>query len=396
MPRPALELAHIFRQHGAAYRQSRKLPLQQLRVMRAVEVCRTSALGGHAEKCGQCDFTRISYNSCRNRHCPKCQNTERAKWLESRQGELLPVEYFHVVFTIPEELARIALQNKEAVYGILFRSAAETLLTIARDPKHLGAEIGFFGILHTWGQNLLHHPHVHFVVPGGGVGPDGEWVSCRPGFFLPVRVLSRLFRRLFLKALREAFQRSQLQFFGQIETLKDQAAFHRHLEPLENTDWVVYAKPPFGGPQKVLDYLGRYTHRVAISNNRLVDISAGEVRFRWKDYRGKAKQKSRVMTLRADEFIRRFLMHTLPPGFQRIRYFGFLANRLRKEKLALCRKLLSSPVAELLPGSTQCREVSQAVSAHSFRRCPNCNSNILIRILFLPAYRWPERPPDSS
>jgi hypothetical protein len=219
--RPAFELAGIFRQYGGTYRQTRSLPLQQLRVMRAIEVCRTSVLGGHAEKCSHCDYSRISYNSCRNRHCPKCQNTERAKWLESRQGELLPVEYFHVVFTLPEEMARIAFYNQKAVYGILFRAAAEALLTIARDPRHLGAEIGFFGILHTWGQNLLHHPHVHFVIPGGGISPDLKWVSCRPGFFVSVRVLSRLFRRLFLAALREAFTNHQLQLFGEIEALKE-------------------------------------------------------------------------------------------------------------------------------------------------------------------------------
>ena len=308
----------------------------------------------------------------------------------------MPVEYFHVVFTIPEELARIAFHNKELVYGILFRTAAETLLTIARDPKRLGCEIGFFGILHTWGQNLLHHPHVHFVVPGGGIGPDREWVSCRPGFFLPVRVLSRLFRRLFLQALRKAFQRSQLQFFGEVEALKDQAAFHNYLAPLENAEWVVYAKPPFGGPRQVLEYLGRYTHRVAISNHRILGVSNGQVSFQWKDYRGKGKQKSRVMTLAVDEFIRRFLIHTLPPGFPRIRYFGFLANRFRKEKLALCRSLLHSSVTELLPKPAQCREVSHALPAQTFRRCPQCHTGILIRIAMVPAYRWPERPPDSS
>jgi hypothetical protein len=396
MFRPAFELAHIFRQHGAAYRQSRKLPLPHLRVMRAVEVCRTSALGGHAEKCGQCDYTRNSYNSCRNRHCPKCQNTERVKWLESRQAELLPVEYFHVVFTIPEELARIAFFNKEIVYGILFRAAAETLLTIARDPKHLGAEIGFFGILHTWGQNLLHHPHVHFVVPGGGIGPDLKWISCRPGFFLPVRVLSRLFRRLFLKALREAFQKQKLHFFGELEALGDEAAFRGYLAPLENTEWVVYVKHPFGGPRKVLDYLGRYTHRVAISNNRILDVANGEVHFRWKDYRGKGKQRSRVMKLKVDEFIRRFLIHTLPSGFQRIRYFGLLANRFRKEKLALCRNLLGNPVTELLPAPLQCGEVSASLHRQDFRCCPQCHTGILIRMAILPAYRWPERLPDSS
>lgn len=396
MFRPAFELADIFRQYGGFYRAQRKLPLGQLRVMRAIEVCRTAALGGHTEKCGQCDFTRISYNSCRNRHCPKCQNTERAKWLESRQGELLPVEYFHVVFTVPEEIARIAFYNQRVVYGILFQAAAQALLTIARDPKFLGAEIGFFGILHTWGQNLLHHPHIHFVVPGGGVGPDLEWKSCRPGFFLPVRVLSRLFRRLFLEQLTHAFRQQQLQWFGDLEPLTDETAFHNYLAPLAGTDWVVYAKPPFGGPQKVLDYLGRYTHRVALSNSRILDVSNGQVTFQWRDYRSQQKCKSRTMTLPADEFIRRFLIHTLPPGFQRIRSFGLLANRFRKEKLALCRRLLSNPARELLPTPDQCRALAAACQHPPFPTCPQCRTGKLIRIGALTAYRWPQRPPDSS
>ena len=395
MGRSAFELAGIFRQHGEAYRQTHKLPLEQLRVMRAVEVCRTAVLGGHAEKCSQCDYTRISYNSCRNRHCPKCQGTQRARWLENRKAELLSVPYYHVVFTVPEELARIAFYNKDVVYGILFRTAAETLLTIARDPQHLGAEIGFFGILHTWGQNLLHHPHVHFVVPGGGLTPDHQWVCCRPGFFLPVRVLSRLFRRLFLEALREAFHDGKLQFFGEIASLRDRACFAEYLEPLNKTEWVVYAKPPFGGPQRVLEYLGRYTHRVALSNQRILDVRDGQVTFQWKDYRGKATQKSRIMTLTAEEFIRRFLIHTLPPGFQRIRYFGFLANRFRKEKLELCRNLLTSPIAALLPDPTQCRQLNDALHGQSFPRCPQCHTGMLIRMA-LPVYPWPARPPDSS
>jgi hypothetical protein len=396
MGRSAFELAGIFRQYGEAYRQSRKLPPAQLRVMRAIEVCRTAVLGGHAEKCSQCDYTRISYNSCRNRHCPKCQNTQRARWLQDRQAELLPVTYFHVVFTIPEELARIAFYNKEVVYGILFRTAAETLLTIARDPKHLGAEIGFFGILHTWGQNLLHHPHVHFVVPGGGLSPDYErWIPGKPGFFLPVRVLSTLFRRLFLEALRDAFHQHKLEFFGDIAALKDRTAFAEFLEPLSKSPWVVYAKKPFGGPQQVLAYLGRYTHRVALSNHRIIDVSNGQVTFRWKDYRSKGRQKAKVMTLAAGEFMRRFLLHTLPPGFQRIRYFGFLANRFRKEKLELCRKLLTIVtvlLTALLPQPPAC----PVPEARSFRLCPHCHTGILIRIALVPAYLWPLRPPDTS
>jgi Putative transposase/Transposase zinc-binding domain len=393
--RPAFELAGIFRQHGDAYRKTHNLPLQQLRVMRAIEVCRTAALGGHVEKCSQCDLTRIAYNSCRNRHCPKCQNSERADWLESRKAELLPVEYYHVVFTIPEELARIAFYNKEVVYSILFKAASETLLTLARDPKHLGAEIGFFAILHTWGQNLLHHPHVHCVVPGGGLGPDHDrWIGCKPGFFLPVRVLSRLFRRLFLEALEDAFYQGKLCFFGETESLRDAIAFAACLVSQENREWVVYSKPPFGGPGQVLEYLGRYTHRVALSNERILGVSNGEVTFQWKDYRHKDKQKSRVMTLPADEFIRRFLIHTLPPGFPRIRHFGFLANRHRSEKLELCRQLLTTAVAELLPGTEQCRQLEETFVSPPPARCP-CGG-AMIRLGPIPAYLWPNRPPDSS
>jgi hypothetical protein len=397
LPRPAFELADIFRQHGEACRQSHSLPLSQLRVMRAIEVCRTAALGGHVEKCDQCDFTRIAYNSCRNRHCPKCQNTERAKWLEARKAELLPVEYFHVVFTIPEELARIAFQNKEVVYGILFRAASETLLTIAQDPRHLGAEIGFFAILHTWGQNLHHHPHVHCVVPGGGLSSDHErWISCPPGFFLPVRVLSRLFRRLFLEALGPAFADGKLQFFGELETLKEASAFAHYLDPLRQAEWVVYAKPPFGGPQQAVEYLGRYTHRVAISNERLLAVKNGEVTFQWKDYRTPHKQKSRSMTLDSGEFIRRFLGHTLPDRFQRIRHYGFLANRHRADKLELCRKLLIPPTMELLPGALQSLALLQARAGLLAVPCPKCTTGVMIRLGPLPACLWPTQPPDTS
>jgi hypothetical protein len=305
----------------------------------------------------------------------------------------LPVTYFHLVFTIPEELARIAFHNKEVVYGILFRTASETLLTIARDPKHLGAGIGFFGILHTWGQNLLHHPHVHFVVPGGGLSADYErWVPGKPRFLLPVRVLSELFRRLFLGALRDAFAQRKLQFFGEIAALKDRTAFAEYLEPLSKMKWVVYAKKPFGGSERVLEYLGRYTHRVALSNHRILDVSNGKVTFRWKDYRAKGSQKSRVMTLAADEFIRRFLIHTLPPGFQRIRYFGFLTNRFRREKLELCRSLLAA--ADTTANPPQSGPPRDAPPDQTFRRCPKCHTGVLIRIAILPAYLWPHPPPD--
>jgi hypothetical protein len=402
MSRPTLEVADIFRLYGAAYRDTHSLPLEQLRVMRAIEVCRTAALGGHVEQCGHCDYTRIAYNSCRNRHCPKCQNTERAKWLEARRAELLPVEYFHVVFTVPEPIAQIAFYNKETVYNILFRATAATLLTIGSDPKHLGAGLGFFAVLHTWGQNLLHHPHLHCVVPGGGLAPEhARWIACRPGFFLPVVVLSRLFRRLFLEALESAFHTDELQFFGALEPLRDASAFFGYLAPLRKAEWVVYAKPPFGGPQQVLEYLGRYTHRVAISNHRLLSRADGQVTFQWKDYRDKNRQNSKTLTLETDEFIRRFLIHTLPAGFQRIRHFGFLANCHRKPKLALCRQLLTSPILELLPPAADCRLLLQAIAPATMalqpaKLCPCCGVGILIRVGTLPVYRWPATPPPDT
>jgi hypothetical protein len=324
MTAPTPELADIFRQHGAAYRQTHALPLHQHRLMQAIENCRTAALGGAVEWCDHCQNTRIVYRSCRNRHCPKCQGLARERWIQQRLAELLPVEYFHVVFTVPEQIAAIAFYNKEVVYQILFRTVAATLLTIARDPQHLGAAIGFFAVLHTWGQNLHLHPHLHCVVPGGGLSPDGEWKACLPGFFLPVRVLSRLFRRLFLEALEKAYADGELQFFSDLEPLREASAFAQYLAPVRQTEWVVYAKPPFGGPPQVIEYLGRYTHRVAISNQRLLALAEDQVSFRWKDYRHPEQQK--VMTVSAEEFIRRFLLHALPPGFQRIRYFGLLAN----------------------------------------------------------------------
>ena len=320
-----LEVADIFRHHGAAYRRAHAGHLGRVerRVMSAIELCRTAALGGHTEQCADCGLIRIAYNSCRNRHCPKCQGQARAEWLAARQAELMPVPYFHVVFTMPAPVAEIAFQNKATVYSILFRAAAETLRTIAADPKHLGAEIGLVAVLHTWGQTLHHHPHLHCVVPGGGPSLDGtRWVSCRPGFFLPVRVLSRLFRRLFLDELHAAFEAGELGFFGALAGLAEPATFSRRLGELRRVDWVVYAKPPLGGPEHVLAYLGRYTHRVAISNSRLVSLTDGQVRFRWKDYRHHSKSK--VMTLEAHEFIRRFLLHSLPDGFHRIRHYGFL------------------------------------------------------------------------
>src|SRR5229473_1439263 len=325
MIRPPLEVADIVRIYGTAFvkQHARWLTALHLKVLRAIVACRTAVLGGHVEQCDSCGQRAISYNSCLNRHCPKCQAAARQTWLAERSAELLPVPYYHVVFTLPHLLAPLALQNKALVYGILFRAAAETLRAIAADPKHLGAEIGFFAVLHTWGQTLLHHPHLHCVVAGGGISPDGtRWISCRPRFFLPVPVLSCLFRRLFLGCLQKAFDAGELQFFSSLEPLRQRRAFLRYLAPLRRAKWVVYAKPPFAGPEQVLEYVGRYTHRVAISNNRLLNIEDGTVRFRWKDYRDHNPQK--VMTVSADEFIRRFLLHVLPEGFHRIRYYGFL------------------------------------------------------------------------
>jgi hypothetical protein len=393
-----LEVADIFRQAGPAYRQQHAdtLNREQRRVMGAIESCRTAALGGHVEQCDVCGHQRIAYNSCRDRHCPKCQSLTRAQWLEDRQTDLLPVEYFHVVFTLPEEIAAIAFQNKAVVYDLLFHATAETLHTIAADPKHLGAEIGFIAILHTWGQNLLHHPHLHCVVPGGGLSADGErWISCRPGFFLPVRVLSRLFRRLFLAQLQKAFDAGELRFFHALESLQDPAAFARHLAPVRHAEWVVYAKPPFGGPEHVLEYLGRYTHRVAIANHRLVDFVNGEVSFRWKDYRHDSQQK--VMCLEAEEFMRRFLLHVLPSGFQRIRHYGFLANRYRAAKLARCRQLLGEPAPAVKDSDAPLdyRDRYQLLTGKSLRDCPICGRGHMVCIeTFLPG-ALPRGPPGD-
>jgi hypothetical protein len=379
-----LEVAEIFRRYGEAYRQvhAGHLGRVERRVMSAIPACRTAALGGHAEYCGDCGLVRIAYNSCRNRHCPKCQGLARAQWLAERQAELLPVPYFHVVFTLPAEIAAIAFQNKATVYAILFRTAAETLRTIAptgqarglkaHDPKHLGADIGLVAVLHTWGQNLHHHPHVHCLVPGGGLSPDGmRWVACRRGFFLPVPVLSRLLRRLFLEHLQAAF--ADLSFFGELAGLADYAAFRRCLAKLRRIDWVVYAKCPFAGPAQVLAYLGRYTHRVAIANSRLVALAGGTVSFRWGDYRHHNKLK--LMRLTADEFIRRFLLHTLPDGFHRIRHYGFLANGHRASKLAQCRRLLAAP-APPPPPATDYRERYRQLTGHSLDICPACGGRM--------------------
>jgi hypothetical protein len=375
--KPALEVADIFRRHGAAYRDEHAAVLShgQRRVMAAIEACRTPTLGGHVEQCADCGQTRIAYNSCRNRHCPKCQGLARAQWLADRQAELLPVPYFHVVFTMPAALAAIALQNKAVVYDILFKAAAETVRTIAADPRHLGAETGMIAVLHTWGQTLVHHPHVHCIVPGGGLMPDGRWLACLPGFFLSVRVLSRLYRRLFLERLEGAFAAGALNFFGDLVPLAAPAAFAAYLRPLRQVEWVVYAKRPFGGPQQVLDYLGRYTHRVAIANSRLVGLENGQVRFRWKDYR--QPDRARVMTLDVDEFIRRFLQHVLPDGFRRIRHFGFLANAHRTSRLATIRALLDvpAPITDVPPADWRARYA--ALTGRSLDLCPNCGGRMV-------------------
>jgi hypothetical protein len=345
--RPCLEVADIFRLHGPAWRDAQRghLSLAQLKVMSAITQCRTAALGGHVLRCEGCGNDQIAYNSCRNRHCPKCQSTAAQRWLDARQADLLPVEYFHVVFTLPAPIADVAYTNKAAIYGLLFDVAAEVLQTIATDPKHLGARIGATLVLHTWGSALTHHPHVHGIVPGGGLSADGQrWVACRPGFFLPVRVLSRLFRRRFLEELQRLHEASKLQFFGEHAGLADARTFRTWLAPMRQCEWVVYAKRPFAGPSAVLAYLSRYTHRVAISNSRLLALDEHGVTFRWKDYRAKGKTRYKAMTLSPEEFMRRFLLHVLPGGFHRIRHYGLVANGARRLSLAAARELLGMQV----------------------------------------------------
>jgi predicted RNA-binding Zn-ribbon protein involved in translation (DUF1610 family) len=345
MARPALEVADVFRAHGPAWRhaQAGHLSLGQLKVMSAIERCRSAELGGHVLRCQACDHTQIAYNSCRDRHCPKCQGSAARRWLEARQVDLLPVAYYHLVFTLPAPISAIAWYNKALVYGILFQAAAETLCTLAADPRQLGARIGATLVLHTWGSAMTHHPHVHGIVPGGGLSLDGQrWVACRPGFFLPVRVLSRLFRRLFLEKLCDAHQAGKLQFFGEHLGLAETRTFGDWIKPLRQIEWVVYAKRPFAGPEAVLAYLSRYTHRVAISNQRLIALDEKGVTFKWKDYRTKGRVRYKTMTLAPEEFIRRFLLHVLPSGFHRIRHYGLFANTTRKDNLIRARELLMS------------------------------------------------------
>jgi len=377
--RPPLEVADVFRAHGAAWRKANAghVSLAQLKVMSAIETCRTAALGGHVERCEDCAHERICYNSCRNRHCPKCQAAAARQWLEDREAELLPVPYYHVVFTLPAAIGAIAFQNKAALYDLLFRSTAETLTTIAVDPKHLGARIGLTAVLHTWGSALTHHPHVHVIVPGGGLSPDGSrWIACKRGFFLPVRVLSRLFRRLFLEGLEALHAAGRLAFLGDLAPLADKPAFDAALAPLRRSEWVVYAKRPFAGPRAVLAYLARYTHRVAISNSRLIALDDKGVTFKWKDYRIKGRGRLKTMTLAAHEFIRRFLLHVLPGGFHRIRHYGFFAGAVRAANIERARQLLTAAQAAAQPRRAEAD--SQADGVSFARRCQCCGGRMII------------------
>jgi hypothetical protein len=368
MSRPPLEVADIVRYAGQSFveRNRKWITGQHQKVLLAITRCRTAALGGHRDQCSDCGHTAISYNSCRNRHCPRCQGNARLRWLQARERELLPTRYVHVVFTLPRELAPLALQNKRLIYKLLFHASAEALREIARDPRHLGAEIGFFSVLHTWDQRLQHHPHIHCVVAAGGLAPDhARWISSRQSFFLPIKVLSRVFRGKFVAGLKTAFRDATLEFHGQLAPLAKPRAFSSWLRLLFRQDWVVYSKPPFGGPEHVLRYLGAYTHRVAISNHRLLALADGHVRFRWRD--SAHNNRKRVMTLPVDEFLRRFLLHLLPRGFMRIRNFGFLANRRRAELLPLCFRLLQSSDESPAPATVQ-----TALSAASLWNCPLC------------------------
>lgn len=373
MSRPALEVADIFRGHGPAWRRANAghVSLGQLKVMAAIERCRTAALGGHVARCEDCAHTVIAYNSCRNRHCPKCQGVAAKRWLADREAELLPVPYYHLVFTLPAPIGDIAYQNKAAIYDILFKASAETVMTIAADPKHLGASVGITAVLHTWGSAMTHHPHVHMIVPGGGISLDGKrWIACRPGFFLPVRVLSRLFRRVFLDKLAAAHAAGRLKFFGDHAALADTQVFAAFMAPLRQTEWVVYAKRPFGGPQAVLAYLSRYTHRVAIANSRLLSLDDKSVTFKWKDYRGKGSNRYKAMTLAIDEFIRRFLIHVLPKGFHRIRHYGLFAKPSCADNIIRARQLLAAAQDE-----------SPSVDAKKVEHincCPCCGGRMII------------------
>jgi len=385
MSGPALEVADIFRAQGSIWRQAHAghISLGQLKVMSAIEACRSAALGGHVLRCSSCAHQQIAYNSCRNRHCPKCQGSAAHRWLEARQADLLPVEYYHLVFTLPAAISDLAYSNQSVIYAILFKAAAEALQTIAADPRHLGARVGLTLVLHTWGSAMTHHPHVHGIVPGGGLSIDGKrWIHCRSGFFLPVRVLSRLFRRLFLERLVEAYQAGDLKFFGQHRVLADARAFLDWIKSLQKIEWVVYAKRPFAGPQAVLAYLSRYTHRVAIANSRLLKFNDQGVTFKWKDYRSKQRFRYKTMTLKTDEFIRRFLIHVLPGGFHRIRHYGLLANSGRRNNLKRARELLIDKTDDEEANdngvieNTKSNEISEPLQATYI--CPDCGSPMVI------------------
>jgi hypothetical protein len=389
-----LEIADIFRDHGPAWRQANKghVSLSQLKVMSSIEACRTEALGGHVAACTKCNHQHIAYNSCKNRHCPKCQGPAARDWMAARAEDLLPVEYFHLVFTLPAEIARIAYWNKRAVYGLLFRASAQTVSTIAADPKRLGARVGMTSVLHTWGSALTHHPHVHMIVPGGGLSKGGSrWVACKSGFFLHVRVLSRLFRRLFTEGLLALHRAGELAFFGDLVGLSDPQAFAAYLAPLRKKEWVVYAKPPFGGPEQVLAYLSRYTHRVAISNSRLISADSNTVAFKWKNYRAKDGDRQSVMRLATDEFIRRFLIHVLPDRFHRIRHYGLLASSTRKANIAKVRALIGAqplkqedtPTAEVIPLTLR-------------EPCPNCGGDMRIIETFRRGQKPQSRAPPRK
>ncbi|MGC1452276.1 MAG: IS91 family transposase [Candidatus Sulfotelmatobacter sp.] len=390
MTRHRLEVADVFREHADEYLVEHGGSAAQRRVLRAVQNCRTAVLGGHVEACDHCGHQRIAYNSCRNRHCPKCQGPATARWLQARAAELLETPYFHLVFTLPAALGPLALQNPRLIYGLLLRATSQTLLEVAADPKHLGAEIGFLMVLHTWGQNLLHHPHVHCVIPAGGIAPDGSrWIPCPPNYFLPVRVLSRAFRGKFVAGLKQAFARGELALHGALATLTEAERFEELLDQVVRRDWVVFAKRPFGGPRQVLKYLARYTHRVAIANRRLVALRNRRVTFRWKDYAHGGRQ--RLMTLAATEFIRRFLLHVLPRGFMKIRHYGFMANRARKAKRDLCRRLLNMPLAPMSMADDVCQsEPIEACDPEPPRPCPHCREGRL-RII----HRFPSQLRDS-
>ena len=392
--KPVFEVADLFRAFGPTYREvhGHEMPVRHKRVMRAIEICRTAELGGHVDQCDQCGALRISYNSCRNRHCPKCQSLDKERWLEAREEELLPTSYFHTVFTLPEGVRPLALRNQKVIYNLLFQSASETLTQLARDPKHLGAEIGFIAILHTWTQTLMDHPHLHCLVPGGGLSPDGKrWVSSRQDFFLPVNLLCALFRGKFLDGLKKAYEAGELTFAGQIEALKEPSVFKKLLNDLYDQDWVVYCKPPFRNPERVMDYLGRYTHRVALSNDRLVKIEGSQVTFRWRD--SADNNKIKWLTLEAFEFIRRFLLHVLPDQFVKIRYYGILGHRNRKGKLLRCKRLLGALTdkeLEEVPKVTW-EDLLTRITGIDPRVCPHCGKGkMILRETLSPCLgRWP-------